>query len=1059
MANYTEIIKIIIPNLSITDNYVSHITLHNPTDLTATIDRSEINFTAAASTQRILIALTKDILLPALVLEIITENLSVDIMSPNRYSYISRLLTPIPANLSPALIPTFGNPTPTTGGFTVSVLNYILNRNNSNYKWAVTATAGQVSINNLGVITVTGLVTGRSSVVTVKTSRVDYVSGSANIEGSSMKDALNPAFGDKTPTDEGFTAVIINYNGTYTWNGTATAGGAVLITDNNDGATGLVTVTNVPKGTSSTATITTTRDGYFGGTKDVTETSVKGTALIPEFGSTTAKYDGFTVVIINYDPSTYYSWTGTSSVVGGSVAVTRSGSTGLVTVTGVTPETDSTATISTTRTGYETGEATTEVVKSLKALLPALNPEFGTRVATTNGFTAVIMNYDGNFDWSGIATAGGSVVITNTGSGTGLVTVTNVAPGTESTAKIKTKRSLYNEGEADVKYTSVVGAALNPEFGTPVATANGFTVQIRNYNGNFGWGGTSSVGGSVAVTGSGSTGLVTVTGVAANTPSTATITTTQTGYAGGTKTTTSVTSLAALLPGLNPDIGSPAITNNGFKVQVNNYVSNNVFYSWSISVSQGSVSINASTGLVTATGLSQNTDVTLSIRTTRAGYSDRTLNTTIRTANKQDIIIQMAEVDTPGNLASSFSAFINFGSVLYPYKIGKYEVTGSQYTAFLNAMADADSFGLYNESMKASDTKGAQIIRSNDFPNYTYGVVNGERPITWVSAFDCARFCNWMSNGQPIGFQGLLTTEDGAYRLNGATYPNFTQLPPLNSINPNTGSAPTFRMPTSSEWYKAGFFYVPDTSSRGEYYSFATQSNTVPGTTIGSSANQANYNTSSTTTVGSFTNSPSFYGTFDQTGNVSEIMMDAITNGWLYSSAGGAFDTTVASSLSNRTWMSVSSESSNVGFRVVSQATFPRAGCFKTWPKIFESVSNGETPQGGSANTCVITSYRLGTNGIYASAGTITAASTLTVKIKHLLSYPPSQFNTPNDYREFSLWTKNTSMSETLNTTQDSRLTIKDKILIAKPFGEYGGEYYISGFNNGYYAISCSPPS
>ena len=74
MANYTEIIKIIIPNLSITDNYVSYITLHNPTNLTATIDRSEINFTAAASDQRILIALTKDILLPALVLEITTEN-------------------------------------------------------------------------------------------------------------------------------------------------------------------------------------------------------------------------------------------------------------------------------------------------------------------------------------------------------------------------------------------------------------------------------------------------------------------------------------------------------------------------------------------------------------------------------------------------------------------------------------------------------------------------------------------------------------------------------------------------------------------------------------------------------------------------------------------------------------------------------------------------------------------------------------------------------------------------------------------------------------------------
>ena len=1056
MANYTEIIKIIIPNLSITDNYVSHITLHNPTDLTATIDRSEINFTAAASTQRILIALTKDILLPALVLEIITENLSVDIMSPNRYSYISRLLTPIPANLSPALIPTFGNPTPTTGGFTVSVLNYTSLRNSSLYTWAVTATAGQVStINSLGVITVTGLVTGRSSVVTVKTSRVDYVSGSANIEGSSMKDALNPAFGDKTPTDEGFTAVITNYDGNFDWSGIVTAGCAVLITDNNDGATGLVTVTNVPKGTSSTATITTTRDGYFGGTKDVTETSVKGTALRPEFGATTATYNGFTVVIINYDPSTYYSWTGTSSVVGGSVAVTRSGSTGLVTVTGVAPETDSTARISTTRAGYETGEATTDVVKSLKALLPALNPEFGTRVATTNGFTAVITNYDGNFGWGGRSSVvGGSVAVTGSGS-TGLVTVTGVAAGTSSTATITTTRTGYIDGSADVTYTSVEGTALTPTFGTPIPTGDGFTVQITNYNFNpaYTWAGTATASGTVAMVAINGNGLITVTGVAAATSSTATITVTRTGYATGSRTTIPVTSLVALLQGLNPDIGSFAITNNGFKVQVNNYVSNNVFYSWSISVSQGSVSINASTGLVTATNLSQNTDVTLSIRTTRAGYSDRTLNTTIRTANKQDIIIQMAEVDTPDNLRDPLS---NLGSLPYPYKIGKYEVTGSEYTAFLNAIADADTFGLYNLNME-TDTAGAQIRRSSSFPDYTYTVVNGQRPITWVSAFDCARFCNWMSNGQPIGFQGLLTTEDGAYRLNGATSLTTTQLPPLNSINPNTGSLPTFRMPTLSEWYKAGFYFVPDTF-RGGYYLYATQSNVAPGTTVGSSANQANYNTTSTINVGSFTNSPSFYGTFDQTGNVNEITMDPYSNGWSYLLAGGAFDSTSASA-SNRSFFAieVGSESRNAGFRVVSPATLSRTGCFKTWPKYFESVSNGEIPQGGSANTCVITSYRLGTNGIYALAGTITAASTLTVKIKHLLSYSSNQY----DYREFSLWTKNTSTrSETLNTTQDSsRLAIKDKILIAKPFGEYGGEYYISSFSNGYYTISCSPPS
>ena len=81
--------------------------------------------------------------------------------------------------------------------------------------------------------------------------------------------------------------------------------------------------------------------------------------------------------------------------------------------------------------------------------------------------------------------------------------------------------------------TSVVGAALTPTFGTTTATANGFTVQINNYDPSYEWAGTATASGSVVVSG---TGLVTVTGVAAGTSSTATITTTRTGYTGGTAT-------------------------------------------------------------------------------------------------------------------------------------------------------------------------------------------------------------------------------------------------------------------------------------------------------------------------------------------------------------------------------------------------------------------------------------------------------------------------------------------------------------------------------------------
>ena len=43
-----------------------------------------------------------------------------------------------------------------------------------------------------------------------------------------------------------------------------------------------------------------------------------------------------------------------------------------------------------------------------------------------------------------------------------------------------------------------------------------------------------------------------------------------------------------------------------------------------------------------------------------------------------------------------------FGSVAYNYNIGKYEVTAGQYTAFLNAVAKSDTYGLYNPYMNQS---------------------------------------------------------------------------------------------------------------------------------------------------------------------------------------------------------------------------------------------------------------------------------------------------------------------------------------------------------------------
>jgi hypothetical protein len=162
---------------------------------------------------------------------------------------------------------------------------------------------------------------------------------------------LTPTFDTATPTADGFTVQITNYDAAYTWTGTATASGSVSISN-----TGLVTVTGVAPSTSSTATITTSRADYSNRTATVSGTSSTGAALNPTFGAPTATTDGFTASITNYDAA--FTWA-TPTVDSGSVAITStSGATRVLTVTGLSPGASATITQNTSRTGYSNGTAT-----------------------------------------------------------------------------------------------------------------------------------------------------------------------------------------------------------------------------------------------------------------------------------------------------------------------------------------------------------------------------------------------------------------------------------------------------------------------------------------------------------------------------------------------------------------------------------------------------------------------------------------------------------------------------------------------------------------------------
>jgi sulfatase modifying factor 1 len=242
------------------------------------------------------------------------------------------------------------------------------------------------------------------------------------------------------------------------------------------------------------------------------------------------------------------------------------------------------------------------------------------------------------------------------------------------------------------------------------------------------------------------------------------------------------------------------------------------------------------------------------------------------------VTIDTVTVGDAGNAADTPSYYGAVGAVDYTYNIGKYEVTIGQYNIFLNSVASVTTESyiadLWSAGM-ADDPHVSGINRLGDgtiADPYTYAVLggSGDRPITYVSWFDAARFANWMHNGATNGS----STETGAYTLNGAT----------NGYGVTKNAEAKWWIPSTDEWYKAAYYKGGGTDAG--YWVYPTQSDSAPGNDIGGATNQANYYDGDWATtqesggidflaeyltdVGAFSNSASAYGTFDQGGNVAE---------------------------------------------------------------------------------------------------------------------------------------------------------------------------------------------
>lgn len=263
----------------------------------------------------------------------------------------------------------------------------------------------------------------------------------------------------------------------------------------------------------------------------------------------------------------------------------------------------------------------------------------------------------------------------------------------------------------------------------------------------------------------------------------------------------------------------------------------------------------------------------------------------------------------------------SLGAVDDGYFMSAYEVTNDQYVAFLSSVASTDPNALFVPAME-SDPRGG-IVRAGGPGSYTYAAKAnmGDKPVNHVSYLSAMRFVNWIENGMPGGAQDASTTEDGTYTLGNGT--DEVRAPEAHHF-----------LPDGNEWFKAGFHHpwiLGGTQSDFHLEITGPGPDPVPALAgpTGDIANPGervvNYQLAAdwngqdgnVTTVGSAGPlGATFYGTFDQGGNVAE--WTETVSGADRTIRGGSYASDVSAliSLSHSQPASPGTTSSEIGFRI-----------------------------------------------------------------------------------------------------------------------------------------------
>lgn len=362
-------------------------------------------------------------------------------------------------------------------------------------------------------------------------------------------------------------------------------------------------------------------------------------ALVPFLANWTPQPGGYTVILINYDPS--YQWTFTPST--GQYYFDGAHQ---ITVTGALGGFPSTLTVSAAKSGYPTGTA--KITGNVIGLPWSYTPVIQGVLQNNTGFVAQIANYDSSKIWQWSSSAG-SVVINNTG----LITVTGLSRGQQSVVTVNVSQIGYMVNTATYSGSALAPPlTLVPAIGSITANGATATTPVTNFDNYFDWTVTAT-NGTVSI--DKSSGIITVNGLQTQQTSRVTVTDSHNGQVIGQTTFLAYISPSALV--LKAQFGAPVPNLNGLQVQVSNYDPN---FNWSVNTSAGSAQIDSS-GLITVTGMQPGQTANLSVSAWFPDAKTTTTNISIPDWPAQGLSLSTSQpVPTTDGYTFKITDFNNF---------------------------------------------------------------------------------------------------------------------------------------------------------------------------------------------------------------------------------------------------------------------------------------------------------------------------------------------------------------------------------------------------------------